>query len=78
LLGECMHLWKPGSSRRLCLETALQARRHQFFDVAPAQRALGWTPERPLDDALRESMAWFRDQTPAVEPSSAASEPHVA
>jgi len=78
LLGESAHFWRPRESRRLCLETALQARRHQFFDVAPAQEALGWSPQQPLDEALRESLAWFRDGSPAMDHLSPTTEPHVA
>lgn len=77
LLGESAHLWNPREGRRLCLETALQARRHQFFDVAPAQEALGWIPQHPLDEALRESLAWFRSGSPSVG-RLATTEPHVA
>lgn len=78
LLGESAHLWCPREGRRLCLETALQARRHQFFDVAPAQEALGWTPQQPLDEALRESLAWFRGWSPPVGRMAPTTEPHVA
>lgn len=78
LLGESAHLWNPREGRRLCLETALQARRHQFFDVAPAQEALGWMPRQPLDEVLRESLAWFRGWSSSMDRLSPTTEPHVA
>ncbi|HXH26103.1 MAG TPA: dTDP-glucose 4,6-dehydratase [Vicinamibacterales bacterium] len=38
---------RPGHDRRYCLDTA-------------KLRALGWTPQVPFDDGLRETIAWYR------------------
>jgi dihydroflavonol-4-reductase len=59
-LGELAHLTSPHASRRLCLETALQARHRQFFCLRRTHDELGWAARRPLDAALQESIAWFR------------------
>ncbi len=80
IFGECAHLWRPHEGRRLCLETALQARRYQFFEVTATQKALGWSPEEPLNVSLRESLDWFRRRSagPLALPSTPPIEPHVA
>ncbi|HSI82409.1 MAG: SDR family NAD(P)-dependent oxidoreductase [Candidatus Methylacidiphilales bacterium] len=59
-----------GWSDRVCLETALTARRCQFFDTTRTQRELGWKPEIPLERAVREAVAWF--ETGAAGPHAAA------
>jgi CDP-glucose 4,6-dehydratase len=35
--------------------------RHQYLSAAKARRLLGWTPRYGLDEALRETIAWYRD-----------------
>jgi dihydroflavonol-4-reductase len=63
VLGEIADL--AGSrtgTARVCLETALQAGRRQFFSNAKAQRELGWQPAQPIGEAMREAVAWFRDE----------------
>jgi dihydroflavonol-4-reductase len=35
--------------------------RHLWFDIAKAKRELGYAP-RPLEDAIAESVRWFRDE----------------
>lgn len=81
LFGEAAHGWAPDRSRRLCLETALQARRWQFFETESTRRALAWEPLDPLDQALGESLSWFRSRMTGTEPAAGAAtatEPHVA
>jgi dTDP-glucose 4,6-dehydratase len=31
-------------------------------DTTLAQRLLGWTPQVPVEDGLRRTIAWFREQ----------------
>jgi len=63
-LGEVADLaGSSAGSARVCLETGLQAGRRQFFSNAKAQRELGWRPARPLAEAMRDAVAWFRDET---------------
>jgi dihydroflavonol-4-reductase len=62
-VGEIVDLAGPrAGTARVCLETALQASRRQFFSNAKAQRELGWQPARSIGEALREAVAWFRDE----------------
>ena len=35
--------------------------RHQYLSASKAQRMLGWSPHYALDDALLETIAWYRD-----------------
>jgi dihydroflavonol-4-reductase len=64
--GEMSDLLNPRStSARLCLETALQARKAQFFSNAKARQELGWSPSS-IQSGLQQSLAWFQ-QEPVVE-----------
>jgi dihydroflavonol-4-reductase len=60
-----------GGTARVCLETALQASRRQFFSNAKARRELGWEPARPIGDAMRDAVAWFRDEAEVEYPPAA-------
>lgn len=46
----------------------------QYLDAAKARRVLGWEPAYGLDDALAETIDWYRDffATPHASPSLAA------
>jgi CDP-glucose 4,6-dehydratase len=35
--------------------------KHQYLSAAKARRVLDWSPGYPLDEALRETIAWYRD-----------------
>jgi CDP-glucose 4,6-dehydratase len=35
--------------------------KHQYLSSAKARRMLGWSPRYDLDDALRETIAWYED-----------------
>lgn len=77
-VGELAALLGPrGDTARVCLETALQAGRVQFFSNAKARHELGWQPTRPIIDAVRDAVAWFRAETtldlPQPAPVSAGS-----
>lgn len=65
LPGELAHLWAPHRSRRVCLETSLQARRRQFFDLTTTCHRLHWTPRLDITTALTDAMAWFGQTAPA-------------
>jgi dihydroflavonol-4-reductase len=76
--GEFVNLFTPrGMTARVCLETTLQAGRRQFFSNAKARRELGWKPAMPIAEAVRDAIAWFRDETmldlPQPAPASAGS-----
>ncbi|MFH1067241.1 MAG: NAD-dependent epimerase/dehydratase family protein, partial [bacterium] len=58
--GECADLLTRRTNGRLCIETALQARRRQFFDPRKAKEELGWRPAAPLANAVQEAVEWFR------------------
>jgi len=78
--GEALDFLNPRSrSARVCLETALQAERVQFFSNARARKELGWKPVASIRENIGEAVAWFRHETeielaPAV---SASVESHV-
>jgi dihydroflavonol-4-reductase len=76
--GEIVDLLTPrGHTARVCLETALQAGRCQFFSNAKARRELGWQPATPIAEAVRDAVVWFRDEVmldlPPPAPASAGS-----
>jgi dihydroflavonol-4-reductase len=78
--GEVVDFLNPSSSSaRVCLETALQAERLQFFSNAKAQEELGWKLSDSIQGSTREAIAWFRQGTEVklapAGPSSA--ESHV-
>jgi CDP-glucose 4,6-dehydratase len=45
--------------------------RDQFLSAEKARRLLGWAPAYALDDALRETIAWYRDYFAHVLPLAA-------
>jgi dihydroflavonol-4-reductase len=70
--GEAIDLLNPRStSARVCLETAVQSARLQFFSNAKARRELGWNPAETIVPSVREAIAWFR-QEPELEMAPAA------
>jgi dihydroflavonol-4-reductase len=78
--GELVDFLNPSSnSARVCLETALQAERLQFFSNAKAQEELGWRLNVSIQEMISEAVAWFRHGT-EIELAPAASssvESHV-
>ncbi len=42
--------------------------RDQFLSAEKARRLLGWSPAYALDDALRETIAWYRDYFATAAP----------
>jgi CDP-glucose 4,6-dehydratase len=35
--------------------------RDQYLDSTKAKKVLGWAPHYPLEEGLRETMAWYTD-----------------
>jgi dihydroflavonol-4-reductase len=71
--GEALDFLNPRStSARVCLETALQSGRMQFFSNARARDELGWKPASSIRENIGEAVAWFRRET-EVEPAAAVS-----
>jgi len=61
--GEVVDYLNPRSaSARVCLETALQAKRVQFFSNARAREELGWKLANSVQDNIGEALAWFRSE----------------
>jgi dihydroflavonol-4-reductase len=84
--GEIADLLNPRSrNAHVCLETALQAGRVQFFRCDKARAELGWEPRHSVQRGIRDAVGWFRRHgevagaialprpVPAPEPASAAS-----
>jgi CDP-glucose 4,6-dehydratase len=46
--------------------------KHQFLSAAKARRLLGWAPRYQLDDALAETIDWYRDYFAALDRRQAA------
>ena len=44
---------------RVTLDSVRMGRKKMFVTSAKAERELGWNP-RPVDDALRRAVEWFR------------------
>jgi dihydroflavonol-4-reductase len=44
---------------RVTLDSVRMGRKKMFVTSAKAERELGWNP-RPVDDALRRAVVWFR------------------
>jgi len=62
--GEAIDFFNPRStSARVCLETALQAKRVQFFSNDKARNELGWKPVGSIRAGVVEAVAWFRQET---------------
>jgi dihydroflavonol-4-reductase len=78
--GEVVDFFNPRSAgARVCLETALQAGRLQFFNNARARQQLGWRPAQSIHESIVEAVAWFRSESePELLPAAARSvESHV-
>ncbi len=58
-VGEAWNACRPGAGSSLCLETAVQAGRNQFFSSEKARAELAWEPAVSLDACVRDSAAWF-------------------
>jgi dihydroflavonol-4-reductase len=67
--GELADLLNPASRHaRVCLETALQAGRVQFFRHDKARAELGWEPAVPIERGIRDAIEWFRHAPEAARP----------
>jgi len=62
--GEVFDFLNPRSTgARVCLETALQSERVQFYSNAKARSELGWKPASTIQENISEAVAWFRSAT---------------
>jgi dihydroflavonol-4-reductase len=62
--GELVDLANPRSrNARVCLETALQSERRQFFSNAKARGELGWTPQVSMAKSIRDAVGWFGNES---------------
>ena len=60
--GEALDFFHSGDrAARICLESALQSARIQFFSNAKAREELGWNPTRPIRASIQEAIAWSRN-----------------
>jgi dihydroflavonol-4-reductase len=65
--GEAFEFLNPRStSARVCLETAVQAKRVQFFDNARSRDELGWKPSCTIEENIDEAVTWFREEMDVV------------
>jgi dihydroflavonol-4-reductase len=77
--GELFYGLKPRrENARVCLETALQSDRLQFFSNGKSRAELGWKPRLALRQAIREAVRWFGHEAEGASAHSAPSlESHV-
>jgi dihydroflavonol-4-reductase len=78
--GELADLLNPRSTTaRVCIETALQSSRRQFFSNEKARRELDWHPAQSVADAMRDAVTWFRegDAMELLRPAEASVGSHV-
>lgn len=62
LAGEAAQICGSKDGARLCLETAWQARRVQFFSSQKAADDLGWQARTPISLSLRQAISWFQNE----------------
>jgi len=64
--GDLAELLNPrATGARVCLETASQAKEARFFCNARTQEELNWRPQRSIQESIRQSIAWFRQEAEA-------------
>lgn len=68
--GEAVHCLSRSKNVHVCLETAQQARRIQFFSTEKARRELGWTAATPLAECVDEAVRWIRYRESSQSPES--------
>jgi len=67
--GEILDLLNPRSqTARICLETAIQAPKVQFYDNAKACRELGWSPTS-IQSGIQQAVTWFQNKSAQAYPS---------
>jgi len=72
--GDVVELFNPHrTGARVCLETATQAAQARFFNNTRTREELDWRPERPLQESISQSLAWFRRKAEKEMPETAAS-----
>jgi dihydroflavonol-4-reductase len=68
--GEAIHYLSRSKNVHVCLETAQQARRVQFFSTERAKRELGWTASTPLTVCVDEAIHWIQRRESGQLPES--------
>jgi dihydroflavonol-4-reductase len=58
--GEAIHCLSRNQGVHVCLETAQQAKRIQFFSSEKARRELGWSASTPLVECVDEAVQWIQ------------------
>jgi nucleoside-diphosphate-sugar epimerase len=64
-LGETLFQLQGGSFRPSLQPFRSGDIRHSLADIQKAGRILDWRPETPLEDGLRQTLAWMETQEPA-------------
>jgi len=59
--GEAIHLLSRSPNVHVCLETAQQAKRVQFFSSEKAKRELGWSATTPIEQCVDEAIHWIQE-----------------
>ncbi|MCE0484836.1 MAG: NAD-dependent epimerase/dehydratase family protein [Methylacidiphilales bacterium] len=79
MAGEAIDLLNPRSvGARICLESACQSRRIQFFDNSRTRQELNWAPIQSIEENIREAVAWFsRDTSDSVPQHAPVAEPNL-
>ena len=76
-LGELWGLATGVGNGRLCWETAYFARQRQFFDLARCVDGLAWSPDKSIEDAVAEAVAWTLGKSPRAVENAATIQPEA-
>lgn len=60
IVRRILHLMQSGYLQPVILNESSNEIRKQFLDCSKARKVLGWTPRYALNDALLETIAWYR------------------
>jgi CDP-glucose 4,6-dehydratase len=60
IVRRILHLMQSSYLQPIILNQSSNEIPRQFLDCSKARRVLGWTPRYPLDDALMETIDWYR------------------
>ena len=69
--GDLLEFLNPHcTGARVCLETASQAKQARFFNNARTREELDWRPQRPVQESIRQAVAWFREEAEVEIPEA--------